>query len=558
MSRINQNWAFGRKAGLDFSTNPPTPTTTAIAPPSKSGNEGCASISDANGNLLFYTDGKTIWDHTHTVKNPSTPLLGDYSSTQSAIIVPNPGNDDEYYVLTMDGSSNRNPPYNHFNGVLVNITSWTITQLSSLMTLPNTKGYSPCEKITAMQHKNCKDFWVITVLQKGNDSPNSGIMNAEGVFRVFKITSSGMSHEYDLPMNLKVSELGYLKGSPNGVKLAIANGMNSNVLVYAFNNATGIINVGSHTTINNPITTTNNRDVYGVEFSPDSDLLYYANLVSGRRIGRIFQVDLTAPNPSSTQVGTFRNGGKRYAVGALQLGPDGKIYIAKDDENTLGAILKPNVMGVGCDVDVNHITLQPGTLAYLGLPNLIPNPCPEEDCGCGCSGCNEDAEAQNEELVSRAKTKYNVVKSDPNCPDPFMEACEFNAVTAGIDFKPCFSFHWGDGSNDQIEEHDTEVFYLTVCNTFNDIKYNGLRITKVTLVPDIFPLDKIHIVPDRFINFDCLEPCSCQTREFAMINRANDTAGNYALEVEYCFDSITLESIVTNGKVEFSIEITED
>ena len=60
---INQHWVFGQNAGLDFSTNPPTPT---------SGNqistfEGCASISDANGNLLMYTDGIKIWDAAHNV-----------------------------------------------------------------------------------------------------------------------------------------------------------------------------------------------------------------------------------------------------------------------------------------------------------------------------------------------------------------------------------------------------------------------------------------------------------------------------------------------------------
>ncbi|AUC74311.1 hypothetical protein [Olleya sp. Bg11-27] len=553
MSKINQNWAFGNKAGLDFSTNPPTSVATAIGSVG-SAKEGCASISDDNGNLLFYTDGMSVWDNTHTVK--MTGLQGDFSSTQSAIIVPNPGSNNEYYVFTMDGSSNASGPFNHLNGVLIDLSSstWSFTPLSNLMTLPSTTGFSPCEKITAVQHSNCKDFWLITVLQKGIVSTSEG----SGVFRILKITASGVIHEYDLPMNQKIVEIGYLKGSPNGTKLALANGKKGNVLVYDFDPATGVIDIVGVVNIDIPITTSDNTTVYGVEFSPDNNLLYYANLVSGRREGRVFQVDLTSNSPVSIEVGAFKNKEERYAIGALQLGPDGKIYIVKDNENSLGAILKPNIVGLGCTVDIDYITLQKGTLGYLGLPNLISNPCPDDDCGCGCTGCNDEAESQNEELIERAKTKYNTIKSDQNCPDPFMEHCKLNAITNGVDFKPCFSFHWGDGINDQIEEHDTEVFYLTVCNTFKDIKYNGLRITKVTLTPDIHPLDKIHIVPDRFVNLDCLEPCSCQTREFAMINRANDTAGNYILEVEYCFDSISLESVKTNGKVEFPLEITED
>ena len=177
---------------------------------------------------------------------------------------------------------------------------------------------------------------------------------------------------------------------------------------------------------------------------------------------------------------------------------------------------------------------------------------------CACTGCNEDAKAQNEELIERAKAKFNTIKSGLGCGAPFGEKCDKQALNPRINLQPCFYFHWGDGANDQIEEHDTEVFYITVCNEFNDIQYNGLRITKVTLVPNIHPLDKIQIVPDRFISLDCLEPCSCQTREFAMITRANDTAGNYKLEVEYCFEGITLATRKKEGKVDFDLVITED
>jgi len=181
-----------------------------------------------------------------------------------------------------------------------------------------------------------------------------------------------------------------------------------------------------------------------------------------------------------------------------------------------------------------------------------------EPVNCGCHGCNEHAEEQNIELIDRAKAKYNTLKSRTTCAAPFGEKCDNTALNPQVSLEPCFYLHWGDGSNDQIEEHDTEVFYLTVCNPFNDIQYNGLRITKITLIPNVHPIDKIHIVPDRFISLDCLEPCSCQTREFAMITRANDTAGTYKMEVEYCFSNITLTSSSGSGKAEFDLEITED
>ena len=191
----------------------------------------------------------------------------------------------------------------------------------------------------------------------------------------------------------------------------------------------------------------------------------------------------------------------------------------------------------------------------------MPNACKDDcncDSNCGCDGCNEDAAAQNEELIDRAKGKFNTIKSTKKCPDPFTGSCELTALEQGKDLSPCFSFHWGDSKSDQIEEHDTEIFYLTVCNNYKDITYNGLRITKVTLTPDIHPLEKIQIVPDRFVNLDCLEACTCKTREFAMINRANDTAGDYTLEVEYCYEEIVVASKDNSGTAKFPLTITKD
>lgn len=180
-------------------------------------------------------------------------------------------------------------------------------------------------------------------------------------------------------------------------------------------------------------------------------------------------------------------------------------------------------------------------------------------CNCGCNGCNHEAEEQNQELINRARGKFNTESSssNPNCLPPFSGRCDVSALNGQINLEPCFHFHWGDSATDQFEEHDTEVFYLTVCNPFKDIQYKGLRITKVTLIPS-HSLDKIQIVPDRFICLDCLDPCSCQTREFAMITRSDTIAGNYRLHVEYCYEEIVLASGAGSGKVDFPVVITED
>lgn len=573
MNKINQNWVFGNHAGLNFSTanatNKPTATSGSAMTQAGAVIEGCASISDGNGNLLFYTDGVNVWDSTHSQKY--TGLLGNSSSTQSAIIVPDPNNSMQYYILTTDGwtGSPLSAGGNHFNGIRINISTWIAVQISTLLPVPlNTTGFSPVEKLTAIQHKNCKDFWVITVVQNGEDVfPLPADHIGDGHFRVFKIDASGITHIRDTPMNLKVADIGYLKGSNDGQILALANGELLNVLTYPFDNSTGVINVSglkiiaSPVPTENPPITTTDWWVYGVEFSPNNNVLYFSLNTHDEQYGYLFQVDLTQTSPTAILLGTGRIPvllGKKFTIGALQLGIDNRIYFARDG-NVLGAIENPNVLGLGCTITHNYITLLPGTSSSLGLPNLLPNAC-EHDCDCGgCAGCNKDANVQNEELIVRAKAKYNIVKSKNTCVAPFTQNCTTNAINTQINLEPCFYFHWGDGANDQIEEHDTEVFYITVCNTFNDVQFNGLRITKINIIPNTHPIDKIQIVPDRFISYDCVPPCTCQTREFAFITRAIDTAGNYHFDIEYCYDNITIESGPSkSGQVQFPFTITED
>src|SRR6186713_3346857 len=76
-------WYFGMFAGLDFNSGAPVPVSDGMLNTA----EGCSSIADANGNLLFYTDGITVFNRVHDTMPNGFDLTGDISSTQSALIV---------------------------------------------------------------------------------------------------------------------------------------------------------------------------------------------------------------------------------------------------------------------------------------------------------------------------------------------------------------------------------------------------------------------------------------------------------------------------------------
>ena len=89
------NWYFGANAGLTFTANPPSVLTGSL-----NTTEGCASISDQNATLLFYTDGVTVYNSLHQVMSNGTGLHGHISTMQSASIVKKPGTTNLYYIFT--------------------------------------------------------------------------------------------------------------------------------------------------------------------------------------------------------------------------------------------------------------------------------------------------------------------------------------------------------------------------------------------------------------------------------------------------------------------------
>ena len=166
------NWYFGNYAGVSFSSGEPI----ALLDGALSTREGCATISDTNGNLLFYTDGQTVWNKNHLLMQNGGGLLGHPSSTQSAIIVPKPGSNTIYYIFTVPQALN-------YDGLRYSVVDMTLAGgLGAVTNQKNILLIQPVvEKVTAVRHANNIDIWVIT---HGRDN---------NTFYSFLITSAGVN-----------------------------------------------------------------------------------------------------------------------------------------------------------------------------------------------------------------------------------------------------------------------------------------------------------------------------------------------------------------------------
>jgi len=334
-------WYFGQNAGLDFNRMV-SGLPTAVANGSMVTQEGCASISNGSGQLLFYTDGKTVWNRNHTTMPNGTGLLGNFSSTQSAVIVPFPGNSNKYYVFTIWTSNT--------TGFRYSVVDMTLNSgLGDIVTSSkNTLIFSPtCERITSGERTG-GGFWVIAQHKQSNR------------YSAYAVTSSGVSATAvttTIGPTSNASGIGYMKMSPKGDKIAVGFHLVSTQL-FDFDKSTGIL---SNLRLDNV-----NRGAYGMEFSPDGKLLYGS---PGNSTIRQYDAYATSSAAFVSSVTTLNTHVRRSY--ALQLGPDGKIYVSNYMNTQLSVIMNPNVSGTGCNFSLSGPTIPSGALCRIGFPTFV-------------------------------------------------------------------------------------------------------------------------------------------------------------------------------------------
>ena len=327
--------------------------------------EGSASVSDVNGNLLFYSNGGgrdpsfsgqpagKIWNRQHEVMyDMGYTEGGGFSAAQSSVIIPRPGVTGNYYLFTMEevefpvGGDVPGQPQGR--GL-----SWFEIDMAlngGLGGVANYKGlaYVPTyEGLCAVRHSNGSDYWIIV-----HRSDNQGLA-------IFPVTGLGVGN----PLLFKTSFItgGMIKASPDGKWLSFFSDSGEQILLQfdpSNGNASNIQILDAFPNY--------------VEFSPNSKRLF---LTSDNEVQYF---DLTNPNINSSKMTVddfpgfdFING-FNYIIGQMQLAPDGKIYLLRSDFETdsvwLSAIVCPNSTPF---LEINTLGFYAGPAGfYFGLPNF--------------------------------------------------------------------------------------------------------------------------------------------------------------------------------------------
>ncbi|KFF04275.1 hypothetical protein [Flavobacterium reichenbachii] len=319
------NWAFGYNGGLTWNTTRDvlctgqngTPDATLKGLPTNftgvtmQTDEGCFSISDSSGNLQFYSDGSTVWNKNNAVMANGSGLAGNWSSAQSGIIFPYPGHAHQYIAVTI-GLTGTLPAYSVIDMTLNGGLGGVIQKNASFSGQSGTTG----ESLTAIKHANGTDYWVIAP-GRGTTTMNAWLVTAAGVQNTTPVKSV-----LGINTAASVSFGGYMRISPDGSHFAwgVAPSENPTLIFGDFNASTGVFS--NVKTVSVP--------AYGVEFSRSGKYLYL-NLasMSSSIYGITYAIDFNALLQDPT---AGFNGKKQICktsnTGAIQLAPDGRLYIA--------------------------------------------------------------------------------------------------------------------------------------------------------------------------------------------------------------------------------------
>jgi gliding motility-associated-like protein len=365
----NNNWIFGYGARVNFSGPIPVGSSNAAI----NSNESTASVSDpATGQLLFYTDGRKVWNTNNQVMPNGANLLGGFfnSCTQGALIVPFPEDNQRYYLFTLEELEALSLSPVVDNGLRYSVVDMALNgglgdvQVATMNTPLAT---DLTEKLIVIRSAEIQGFWVIAHKKNANEFLAWKI-DACGVIAQPVVSTVG-SFFTSVPIGANEAWSGAMDASPDGNRIGMPIDWIDRIEFFDFNKTTGVVS--------NPLTVNVTDDSslgflrkYGACFSPDGSKFYYTNINS------VYQLNLStytsaAIASSNTLIYSPNLEPIVYPCLQIEQAPNNKLYVAIGNAERLDEISNPNALGLGCAYVCNAVSFSPAT-CQLGLPAQVP------------------------------------------------------------------------------------------------------------------------------------------------------------------------------------------
>lgn len=296
------NWYFGRRCGIRFVNGiPEIDTSNNVI-----SYEWSACMSNRfTGKLLFYTNGRTVWNSKHSIMDNGSNITYHQRLSYSSypLIIPNPADTNQYYIISKSVDSITYSVVDiSLNGGLGKVVSYN-----------NYLFKGSYADMTAVRHGTENAYWLIS------RHHNSGL----DTFSCFKISVTGISNPVFNIFKNSNSYPGLIFSNRTGDQLLRYNYFGSIISIYTFNKICGemsdpyLLNLEKYGQIQN-----------GLAFSGNNKFLY---IPFQGQTSRIVQV-----NEDYSVFNTVAETDK-YHFEDIELGPNNKIYITTA-ENSRGPI----------------------------------------------------------------------------------------------------------------------------------------------------------------------------------------------------------------------------
>ncbi|MDA0194359.1 MAG: PKD domain-containing protein [Bacteroidetes bacterium] len=350
---ISNQWYFGQMAGIDFNENPPVPLVDNNQMNSP---EAASTISDINGDLLFYSNGVSVYNKEHEMMLDGFNIGGDSTSAQGALIVPVPQDATSFYIFTTDPSWNDQTFDVKYS--FIDLKRDGANGGVALKDRP--LYYKGTERLTASGSGGSL-IWVVTH-EFGNNTFRSYPVTEDGIGSASLSTAGTI-----LSVATEGNSKNTMKLSADVSKLAMTiAGPENFVEVFDYIDTAGQVANPLKINIGEPAP----AEIYGVLISPNNEKLYVTTKGGGNSKLIQFTIDTTDVATIEASKAIIAQDAQEF--GDLQTGPNGIVYMAVNGSGDLGTINNPNNDASQVGFTLAGFNLG-GRLSSLGLPNFVQN-----------------------------------------------------------------------------------------------------------------------------------------------------------------------------------------
>ncbi len=366
-------WYFGNSAGINFMNNEAISSDGKINAP-----EGVALTGDPNADVLFATDGESVWYGNDLAPAANgTNIGGSPGVTQNSLFVDFPSDESLFYLFTINNSGQLSYSLLDLKAATpppgVALADGGALAGQPIKTIPLT-AEPVTEKLTSTSRTD-GGVWVVTHELNSN------------AFLSFPVSSEGLGKAVRSEIGQPHGDgTGYLRFMDGGKVLASTynNGSSNAINLYKFDADSGTV---SEPAVELPVKP---GTLYGLAFA---DSMMYATVYDGSN-SYLYQFDVDSTlNQQEIIDSMVEIEVPGETLGAVELGPDGTLYIAREGSNELFTINSPGrKLDDNYDVTSSTFELAAGTSSTLGLPNFGENAgsAPREASISATGGCVGD------------------------------------------------------------------------------------------------------------------------------------------------------------------------